>query len=594
MALTEKLITSLCLLIIASASQTPTSYYLAQYEAVASNVKGGAPSQVSLPLQSMTAPVYNMSNAAWEGLFEYAKTKGQQSDPWIQMDQCWVELAVSGGAPFIECNPSKIQTQVIGETTVSETVITQPCDAISNGAFYWTIDEIQQGPQSFGERAITSVQQSTVLMLIGSYGMHGGATDTFGYLDTNGIGFYAWSIYQATLAAIPGIANNDIIYNMGDPNYLPAIELVDGMAEIMAQQPVDDWLQGFQVKASQMPPYTGSFAGIVVFFLTSVFRGAIPQQQVFIQNVGTLLTLTQDQIDFLIDVYQPAVLKVLEGTPPPTKGQQLRLARMFSGAFMKLIYAFLWQLDVIRLPRITNSLPANIIGARYISKINDLANNISGIPHANEHIQQANDVYYGDGHCRKTGLPLKGTGMSSKNLANFSKLAPHAKWHEEAANGIYDLYYLMTNVHDLMEGTFPKPGPSPRRQALNCTMAEAGLTYRGLLEEFFDEAMDGQPLGPVEKKFINMATEVASLGYGDTKFVCPCNGMCGEGTQCDRPTGACVGVCPPPSACCSATGSCTDQGMVDCVASFDPFCTSATWDSQCASEAQLPVCGLTC
>lgn len=71
-----------------------------------------------------------------------------------------------------------------------------------------------------------------------------------------------------------------------------------------------------------------------------------------------------------------------------------------------------------------------------------------------------------------------------------------------------------------------------------------------------------------------------------------CKGRCGDNTVCHEGTGMCTKSCNV-HPCCTPSEACVDEGTVECVGVFDPFCKNKSWDAQCVAEAQA-TCNLEC
>jgi len=121
---------------------------------------------------------------------------------------------------------------------------------------------------------------------------------------------------------------------------------------------------------------------------------------------------------------------------------------------IKLMYAFLWQQEFFTgdgIATLTTCVEANIAGGTYMPKINALANKLSGHQYKNPNVQACEGVYTQDVTCRNEGLDyfvMESTKIDAEIPGGyyFTPVAPHAKWHEEAANGLFDLYNLALNL----------------------------------------------------------------------------------------------------------------------------------------------------
>lgn len=138
--------------------------------------------------------------------------------------------------------------------------------------------------------------------------------------------------------------------------------------------------------------------------------------------------IDKSNIDFFIKIYLPELRKVTKNVHIGLI-QKLNLSRKFVGMAMKIGYSFLWQ--EYRVPYYISVLYSKYpmgIGAAFAPYFNRISNLIGGFTESNdENINSAKGVYPGDVQCR---------GYS-----------PHALWHEEGAQGFYELVLVTDYVN---------------------------------------------------------------------------------------------------------------------------------------------------
>lgn len=118
-----------------------------------------------------------------------------------------------------------------------------------------------------------------------------------------------------------------------------------------------------------------------------------------------------------------------------TKEQRLGLAKQFAGVLIKMVYAFVWQETTIPGPWLTSSV-ANYTGGLAMKYVNKFADSLTGYHHPDPTVAASLNVYPGDTTCR--------TGSS-----------PHAKWHEQSANALFDLIQLCGSMKMLIKAILP-------------------------------------------------------------------------------------------------------------------------------------------
>ncbi|KAF2365484.1 hypothetical protein FHG87_003768, partial [Trinorchestia longiramus] len=89
---------------------------------------------------------------------------------------------------------------------------------------------------------------------------------------------------------------------------------------------------------------------------------------------------------------------------------------------LKLIYAFLWQEEILTDNPLFLNETVNEIGYEYLPVVNTRLNEINSYDYFNLDFQNGSNVYPGDFWC--------------------NPVIPHAKWHLESSVGLLDLTYL--------------------------------------------------------------------------------------------------------------------------------------------------------
>ena len=109
--------------------------------------------------------------------------------------------------------------------------------------------------------------------------------------------------------------------------------------------------------------------------------------------------------------------------------QKFKLARMFTGMIMKIIYAFQWQEFFFPRPFMYTAVP-HFFGAWTLPMFNFKASLISGIPQTDKYMNWSKNLYPGDKFCRRT--------------------SPHAFWHEESANGLVEIVFMTDFINSIL------------------------------------------------------------------------------------------------------------------------------------------------
>lgn len=115
----------------------------------------------------------------------------------------------------------------------------------------------------------------------------------------------------------------------------------------------------------------------------------------------------------------------------------LQFDRNLESAYMKLLWAFLWEEHLWEHDGTTIFEPwFNAFGTRITGLINGRANSINSFTYFEQSFQDFVSVYPGDFWCNPQ--------------------EPHPKWHQQGAVGLLDLMYLADEMHRIFqEGIVP-------------------------------------------------------------------------------------------------------------------------------------------
>ena len=154
-----------------------------------------------------------------------------------------------------------------------------------------------------------------------------------------------------------------------------------------------------------------TFAGLVTRLLTL----QLPPEQVdtLIDVLAEAFNLPDDMKQFLLDHYLPEVwmkirtksklilFKIRLATADVTLGilENIQLELDTLATLIKLIYAFLWQEYVLTGSDIFLDPEVNVLGAAFMSTVNNLANYLNSFPVLSEALQSGYGVYPGDTWC---------------------------------------------------------------------------------------------------------------------------------------------------------------------------------------------------
>lgn len=236
-----------------------------------------------------------VSEASYRGLLELALTSGS----WGQMS-----------TGFIEDDPTPLTTNndtIAGGTAV---VIFEPCNTISNFAFYRSMfgicDRTNDGPDwSIGAEEVRALVRGFNLLGYTSLLYHASNTPVGSRFDNLSIDIYAFVVHQALVSAFP---DESLLFNLQNTSRtFTGVEAAERLSRIPLTEDVNDWLD--LSLAIDIPEYTASFSGIgltlAYMTLPSDWADALARLVIDILVVG------EEENRFVFESVKPAVQEAL-------------------------------------------------------------------------------------------------------------------------------------------------------------------------------------------------------------------------------------------------------------------------------------------
>jgi len=356
------------------------------------------------------------SNAAWKGWTQYGIDGGAPGDSWN----------VNNTAGWKEYNPRNL-TYDGHEITVIE-----PCNMISNLAYYRIVPDMcaNRGELRMGDDRVNAIIQGFATLGMGSSLYHASRTDLGDLFDNTPIGVISYTYQQLMTGSLTPVGNatKTVLQDLSTiPRQDDAIELAWKLHTIPLEQGLHEWRAA--VRGLDVPGYYMTFAAIVINCLSLIAPDAINDK--LIPLAMSVFGISHLDQKFLMQTYLPALRGALAGVPMTFEERAALVPKML-GTLMKLLYAFIWQEHLVRYGALYNPV-WNLCGALLIPSVNSLCNKLTGFGHADFTIQHSTDVYPAHSYCK-----IKAT-------------APHAKWHEQSANGLMDLAYLADTVRSAID-----------------------------------------------------------------------------------------------------------------------------------------------
>jgi len=389
----------------------------------------------------------DVSEASYRGLLELALTEGS----WGQMS-----------TGFIEDNPTPLTTNndtIAGGTAV---VIFEPCNTISNFAFYRSMfaicDRTNDGPDwSIGAEEVRALVRGFNLLGYTSVLFHASNTPVGQRFDNLSIDIYGFLVHQALVSAFP---DESLLFHLQNTSRtFTGVEAAERLSRILLTENAQDWNDLSLVINNDIPTYTASFSGIglTLFYTTLPSDWADALSRLLLD----ILVRNEDDRRFILEGVKPAVqealmkndvnvsildkIKLLSGgigvliklvspsshlaevVPCPCLSNMTRCSSLIFQA-----KAFFWQEEF--LDRSIYNIPLiNSLGALLMPEISKLANKLTGYDRSSDlEFQYSLEVYPGGFDCNAH--------------------VPHAKWHQMAANMLVDLSFLANDAFRVLTG----------------------------------------------------------------------------------------------------------------------------------------------
>lgn len=351
-------------------------------------------------------------DAAWQGIIDYWNTNGTADDRWGSYNPDYAELNIT-------------ETSLFGMT------IYEPCNYASNIATVHVLTELcghktSSNPFRMPTEYVNALGTGFSTLTMGSSFMHGTHTELGHQQDTHAISVIAFLVHQASLSKLPG-ASSVVIDLSYEPRNTSSLMLADEFLNMYGTLPVDQWHD--KIDSLDIPDYFLLFAGIYSSALTIAFEPDTVDS--IILKMADAFGLPDDFLHFIMDDYLPE-LRNLTSEIEIGALQKTKFIENILATTSKLIYAFLWQEQVLTDDSVFLDPAVNEAGWELLPVVNEWANSLNSFEYYDLDYQNGINIYPGDTWC--------------------NPVYAHAKWHLESALGLLDLVYLgdeMLGILDL-------------------------------------------------------------------------------------------------------------------------------------------------
>lgn len=358
-------------------------------------------------------------NQAWGKFIEYFDSNGTKGDRW---GNCIHSKNQSECHDYHELNATALNRDGI--------IIYEPCNYVSNVAYYHVSTQMcDYSKWNFADSLVDAMIQSFAHLAYGSAFWHGSRTHLGNLCDNRFIDFVAYVGYQGSVASYPkGSILHEISLSSRKGN---STTWINELTRLLLEDDVDSWAK--QIEVFDIPQYYLTFSAIFGNLFSLAFEPSTVK--IIVKELASLFNLPDDDLAFMMDHYLPAVFNVTAKIQL-SKLQKAQLLSKLAGTVIKIGYAFAWQEWVFAWKWLLNP-DVNILGADLLPTVNKIADFLTGFPQLDPDMINSKNVYPGDERCRKQ--------------------EPHSKWHEESANGLLDLMYLLDFQRGLVDPKLKAP-----------------------------------------------------------------------------------------------------------------------------------------
>lgn len=258
---------------------------------------------------------------------------------------------------------------------------------------------------------------------MGSSFWHGSHTYVGQEFDNNMIAIIAFQAHQLSLSGLRN-ASTMLMDLQAEPRSKSAKQTALEVTEMFYSNETKYWAEVMD-KADIPHDYFITFAAIVTTGATLMLpRSLIEPVLVKVYK----LVLSEDEASFMINDYLPAYNSAIAGVRI-SLFSKIELFFKFLGTLIKLIWAFLWQEHMLKLPFLWHPLPLRV-GAFLTPGVNFLGTVLNDFAQTDRNVMTSSDVYPGDSFCRTD--------------------TPHALWHEQSSNGLLELVFLTDFIKSIV------------------------------------------------------------------------------------------------------------------------------------------------
>lgn len=369
-------------------------------------------------------------DAHFTSIIKFYQTNPIPNDTWVNCLENSAQSQCTSGK-WVESNLER--WNIFGEGTQREIVVMEPCNYASGISFLHSTLRVCEHEWVGGNTTVLkAIKRSFVVLASSTSFMHASSTSLAQFFDEVSIASLAFVAYENLILSLDEWIDDDnlILKCINETiGCASATDIVDELTLLPFNVNLDSWHDYLNELSAQIPSLFETFPAIVTMVLYLICPVEVAEG---VSNflADLLLSSEEETYEFIVNVFVPEVLSISSNVQISTidKG---RLFAKFVGMASKLIYAFIWQEEIMGFVPPTQVLRAGNIASPLINLFASAATGYQESRSSN--YVWGKDLYPGFKEC--------------------NKLSPHSLWHQQASEGLVDFMLFFDEVASVVSNS---------------------------------------------------------------------------------------------------------------------------------------------
>jgi len=246
-----------------------------------------------------------------------------------------------GCTPFINdtrCPVGPYQRSTPGEFGVEKMTVYEPCNYVSNVAYYRSATRICDYPDwTIDEDHIKGLKRGFTTLAMGSAMWHGSHTYVGYSFDNNMIAVISYLAHQASVSHLP--SNSSVLHQLSlTPRSMDGVEVSENLVRMFSEKEVPQWAE-IMDDADLPHVYFITFAALIATGFSLMFPWFITK--FIISKLAAALIPDETSAKFIDDHYMPELGEAVSGITVSHEDAK-ELGMRFIGMIIKIGWAFTW------------------------------------------------------------------------------------------------------------------------------------------------------------------------------------------------------------------------------------------------------------